>query len=297
MTDTGFDFTTFQRQVIDEFRANGGRVGGPFQGSALALLTTVGARTGKPRTSPLAYLVIDGVPVVVASAMGADKNPDWYHNIRQHPIVTVETGTETFQAVAEAPAGPVRDALFAKVVAREPGFADYQKKTTRPIPVVTLTRLDPAHARGLGDFLVTAHDGLRAELAALRRQADDLIADGAGSSRSALVHQLHAHCREFCAAVEQHHTGEDRGAFPMLARRFPALTPVLERLGEDHATVARLQRELRTLVDSYDPAHTDPARLRTDLAELTDRLESHFRYEEQMAVGPLNTLGPAPDFG
>jgi deazaflavin-dependent oxidoreductase (nitroreductase family) len=148
MTDTGFDFAAFQRQVIEEFRANQGRVGGPFEGAALALLTTVGARTGKPRTSPLAYLTIAGQPVVVASAMGADKHPDWYYNILSNPAVTVETGRETYQAVASAPAGAERDALFAAVVAAEPGFGDYQRKTTRRIPVVTLTRIDTGSGAG-----------------------------------------------------------------------------------------------------------------------------------------------------
>jgi deazaflavin-dependent oxidoreductase (nitroreductase family) len=146
MTDTGFDFNAFQRQVIEEFRANEGRVGGPFEGSALALLTTVGARTGKPRTSPLAYLTIDGQPVVVASAAGADKNPDWYHNIRKHPVVTVETGRETYEAIAAVPTGAERDALFAEVVAVAPGFGEYQRKTTRPIPVVTLSRIETSGA-------------------------------------------------------------------------------------------------------------------------------------------------------
>ena len=189
MTDTGFDFNAFQRQVIEEFRANEGRVGGPFEGSTLALLTTVGARSGKPRTSPLAYLTIDGRPVVVASAMGADKNPDWYHNILRHPVVTVETGRETYEAVAAAPTGAARDALFAEVVAAASGFGEYQQKTTRSIPVVTLTRIDTSEvdwARGLGDFLVESHDWLRAELTALRRQVDELIAGGAEPLRAGL---------------------------------------------------------------------------------------------------------------
>jgi deazaflavin-dependent oxidoreductase (nitroreductase family) len=144
MTDAGFDFNAFQRQVIAEFRAHQGRVGGPFEGSTLALLTTIGARSGKPRTSPLAYLIIDGTPVVVASAMGADKHPAWYHNLLKNPVVTVEYGTETYKAVAAAPTGAARDALFAKVVAADPGFGAYQEKTTRPIPVVTLTRIERA---------------------------------------------------------------------------------------------------------------------------------------------------------
>ncbi|MDI6103725.1 nitroreductase/quinone reductase family protein [Actinoplanes sp. NEAU-A12] len=302
MTDAGFDFNAFQRHVIEEFRANEGRVGGPFSGADLVLLTTIGARTGKERTSPLGVLVIDGTPVVVASAMGADKHPDWFHNIRRNPVVTVETGTETYQAVAAAPDGADRDALFARVVALEPGFGDYQDKTTRRIPVVTLTRIDDgraAWARGLGDFLVEAHDWLRAELAGLRRQVDDLIAGGdepLHAGRPGLGHEMRTHCLEFCAALKLHHTGEDRGGFPMLAHRFPGLAPVLERLAEEHVVVARLQERLRALVDSYEPGRTDLARLRSDLEDLATRLEEHFQYEERTVVSALNTLGPAPDF-
>ena len=277
--------TDFHRQVIDEFRANRGRVGGYFEGASLALLTTIGARTGRPRTSPLAYLVIDGQPVVVASAMGSDKNPDWYHNVLRNPVVTVEFGEETHQAIAAAPDGAERDALFAQVVAAEPGFADYQRKTTRRIPVVTLTRIDASQVtweRGLGDFLVESHDWLRQDLAELRRQA--------GRPDPELP-EIRKHGLEFCAALTQHHTGEDRGAFPMLAQRFPALAPVLTRLGEEHRVVAQLQRQLRALVDDYRPE------LQAELESLATRLENHFRYEEHTVAAALNTLGPAPHFG
>lgn len=303
MTDAGFDFGTFQRQVIEEFRTNQGRVGGPFEGAALVLLTTIGARTGEKRTSPLGVLEIDGTPVVVASAMGADKHPAWYHNILRNPVVTVETGTETYEAVAEVPTGGARDALFARVVAEEPGFADYQRKTSRRIPVVTLTPIGtgPAGwARGLGDFLVEAHDWLRAELTGLRRQVDDLIAGGdepLRAGRPDLGRQMRSHCLEFCAALEQHHTGEDRGGFPMLARRFPPLAPVLDRLAGEHVVVAGLQRRLRDLVETYEPGRTDLPRLRAELDVLAERLEDHFRYEERTVVSALNTMGPAPEFG
>lgn len=277
--------TDFQRQVIEEFRANGGRVGGYFEGSTLALLTTIGARTGKPRTSPLGYLVIDGSPVVVASAAGSDKNPDWYHNVLRNPVVKVEFGTETYQAVAAAPTGAERDTLFARVVAVEPGYGDYQRKTTRRIPVVTLTRIDTAQVsweRGLGDFLVESHDWLRQDLAELRREAD---------RPNPQLPEVRKHCLDFCAALTQHHTGEDRGAFPLLAQRFPGLAPVLHRLGEEHQVVAHLQQELRALVADYQPG------LRAELESLATRLENHFRYEEQTIVDALNTLGPAPHFG
>jgi deazaflavin-dependent oxidoreductase (nitroreductase family) len=303
MTETEFDFNAFQRQVIEEFRANHGRVGGPFEGADLALLTTVGARTGKPRTSPLAYLVIDGRPVVVASAMGADKNPDWLHNIRRNPVVTVETGRETYRAMADVPDGAERDALFARVVAENPGFGEYQEKTARRIPVVVLDRLDTAQvdrARGLGDFLVESHNWLRDELNGLRRQVDGLIAGGDAPLTAGtpdLGRQMHAHCLEFCSALTQHHTGEDRGAFPMLARRFPGLAPVLGRLIEEHTVVAGLQEQLRELVESYEPGGTDLTTLRLRLEDIAGRLEDHYRYEEQTVVDALNTLGPAPDLG
>ena len=285
-----FDVNAFQRQVIDEFRARQGRVGGPFEGSALALLTTIGARSGQPRTSPLAYLLIDGTPVVVASAMGADRNPGWYHNLRKNPVVTVEYGTETYQAVATVPAGADRDALFAKVVAADPGFGAYQQKTTRPIPVVTLTRIENGTwDRGLGDFLVESHDWLRTELDSLRRQVDQ----GDGTLTVAMRRQ----CAEFCAGLETHHAGEDRGAFPMLAQRFPGLAPMLTRLGEEHRVVARLQGELRTLVDAYEPGHTDAVRFKQELESLAARLEEHFREEERTVVSALNSVGPAPELG
>lgn len=295
-----FDFTAFQRQVIEEFRANEGRVGGMFEGSTLALLTTVGAKTGKRRTNPLGYLEIGGQPVVVASAMGAPKNPDWFHNIRKNPTVTVETGTETYEAVASIPAGAERDALFARVVEQDPGFGEYQEKTTRVIPVVMLSRIEPGAdwARGLGDFLVESHDWLRTELAELRRQVDEIIAGDVNTLRPPkpdLGHAMRLHCLEFCAALKHHHTGEDLGAFPMLADRFPGLAPVLTRLGEEHKVVARLQEELRLLVDHYEPGRAGPTQLRVDLERLATQLEDHFRYEEQTVIAALNSIGPAPD--
>ncbi len=109
-------------------------------------LTTTGARTGRPHRVPLGDLTIDGRLVVIASALGSPKDPDWCHNIRHNPLVTVETGAETFEAAAGFP--PDRDALFAEVVAREPGFAEYQARTTRVLPVVELHRLDNGNEPG-----------------------------------------------------------------------------------------------------------------------------------------------------
>jgi deazaflavin-dependent oxidoreductase (nitroreductase family) len=126
--------------IIEEFRANGGKVGGPFEGGDLLLLTTRGARTGAAHTTPVAYVRDDDRWVVIASAAGAPRHPAWYHNLRANPEVTVEVGTAKFQATASEATPAERDTLFARMVEVMPGFADYQKKTTRVIPVVVLTR-------------------------------------------------------------------------------------------------------------------------------------------------------------
>ncbi|MEO3837180.1 nitroreductase family deazaflavin-dependent oxidoreductase [Nonomuraea sp. B10E8] len=128
----------FNQQVIDEFRANEGRVGGMFEGAPLLLLTTTGAKSGKQSTTPLMYLPDGDRHVVIASAGGADKHPAWYHNLRATPKATIEVGVDTFEARAVAVEGEERDRLYARMVAQAPQFAEYEAKTTRRIPVVVL---------------------------------------------------------------------------------------------------------------------------------------------------------------
>ncbi|GAA3582472.1 nitroreductase family deazaflavin-dependent oxidoreductase [Amycolatopsis ultiminotia] len=132
----------FNQQVIDEFHANGGKVGGePFEGKNLVLLTHTGAKSGKRRVLPLVYTTDGSRYVIVASKGGSDTNPDWYHNLRANPRVTLEIGTETFEATAtEITDRAERDRLYAGMVAHQPAFADYEKKTTRLIPVFVLER-------------------------------------------------------------------------------------------------------------------------------------------------------------
>ncbi|MFC3451429.1 nitroreductase family deazaflavin-dependent oxidoreductase [Amycolatopsis speibonae] len=132
----------WNRNIIKEFRENEGKVGGPFEGGALLLLTTTGAKSGEPRTSPLAFGEDDGRYVIAASYAGSDKNPAWYHNIVANPKVTIEIGTEKFEATATVVLEDraERDRLYAKLVSVMPGFADYEKKTDRVIPVVTISR-------------------------------------------------------------------------------------------------------------------------------------------------------------
>jgi deazaflavin-dependent oxidoreductase (nitroreductase family) len=134
------EFDEWNRKIIEEFHANGGKVGGQFAGGSLLLLTTTGAKSGKRRVNPLAYTTDGDRLVIIASKGGAPSNPDWYYNLVAHPKVTVEVGTETFEATATVVAGEERDILYAKQAALMPGFAEYEKKTTRKIPVVVLER-------------------------------------------------------------------------------------------------------------------------------------------------------------
>jgi deazaflavin-dependent oxidoreductase (nitroreductase family) len=130
----------YNRRLIEEFRAHGGKVGGMWDGTPLLLLTTAGARSGEPRTTPMAYLPDGDRLIVWASNGGSPRNPDWYHNLLAHPHVTVEVGTETFDAVAVVTADAERDRLWARGVAVYPSLAEHQAKTTRQIPVIALSR-------------------------------------------------------------------------------------------------------------------------------------------------------------
>ena len=134
------DARNWNAKVIEEFRANHGDLGGSFAGAPVLVLHTTGAKTGRERVNPIMYLDLDGHRYVFASKAGADTNPDWYHNLVAHPSVTVEVGTETYTATAEPVAGADRDRIFAEQGRRYPGFAEYEAKTSRVIPVVELRR-------------------------------------------------------------------------------------------------------------------------------------------------------------
>lgn len=132
----------WNQQIIDEFRANAGRVGGMFEGASMILIHHVGAKTGAKRVSPLVYFPEpDGSLIIIASKGGAPDNPAWYHNLKAHPKIDVEVGTETFSVVAEEVTGEERDRIWERVVAEAPGFGEYQRKTSRMIPVLRLTRV------------------------------------------------------------------------------------------------------------------------------------------------------------
>ena len=133
---------TFNQEIIDQFRANNGTmVSGMFKGAPLLLLTTTGAKSGQTRINPLAYTRDGDRYVIIASKAGAPTNPDWYHNVVAHPEVILEVGPDRFPARATVAEGAERDRLYEAQATLMPGFAEYQRNTTRRIPVVILAPL------------------------------------------------------------------------------------------------------------------------------------------------------------
>ncbi|MCG6496011.1 nitroreductase/quinone reductase family protein [Kitasatospora sp. A2-31] len=275
---------SFNQAVIEEFRANGGKVGGPFEGGDLLLLTTTGARSGREHTVPLGYVRAEGLLLVVASAAGAPEHPQWYRNLLAHPVVRVELGTEVFASVAVPAEGARRDRLFEAVVRVAPGYGDYQAHSERVLPVVALEQAvaeaEPRAVADLADKVVQVHTWLRAQLRHVREETEAHFASGAaGDGRPpGLGFQVRQHCLAFCEGLTHHHTGEDSAIFPALARSHPELRPALERLGEQHREVGRIRDRLVALLSGIGVA--DPARFRAELALMSAELEAHLDQEE-----------------
>ncbi|MCD7441208.1 nitroreductase/quinone reductase family protein [Streptomyces lincolnensis] len=275
----------FNEPIIDEFRANKGRVGGMFEGARLILLTTTGARTGTPHTTPVGYLPDgDGRILVIASAGGSPKHPHWYGNLLANPQVTVETGAFTYEARAEALTGSERDEAFARAVEADPGWAEYQEKTDRLIPVVALHEIARGgppniNAGSFGEAIKVVHDAFRHELAQIRTEMS--------TGTSTLGAQLRVNCLTFCQGLHNHHTGEDIGMFPVLADRHPQAAPALARLREEHERIAALADDLRRAVSAE---HTDRATARAEVERLTAELEAHLTYEEEQLIPLLDTV-------
>ncbi|MGW7265704.1 nitroreductase/quinone reductase family protein [Streptomyces sp. NPDC054842] len=280
----------FNQQIIDEFRANGGRVGGPFEGARLLLLTTTGARTGAPHTTPVGYHPDGGGRVlVIASAGGSPRHPDWFRNLVADPRVRVETGVFTYEAEAGVLTGAERDEVFARAVDADPGWADYQARTERVIPVVALREIPKAGppdiaARSTGEAPRVVHDAFRRELALIRQEF--------GRSGPGLGTQLRINCLTLCQGLRNHHTGEDTMLFPFAADRNPGLAPVLERLRSEHERIAVLLEELRRAVTAED---ADPAAALREVERLTAELEAHLAHEEEVLIPVLEAASaPAP---
>ncbi|MFG2472704.1 nitroreductase/quinone reductase family protein [Streptomyces canus] len=274
----------FNQRIIDEFRAQHGRVGGPFEGGRLILLTTTGARTGTPHTTPVGYLPDGGDRIlVIASAGGSPRHPDWYRNLVAHPQVTVESGVFTYEAKAVVLAGEERDRAFARAVESDRGWAAYQEKTDRVLPVVALheiARPGPPNinASSPGEAIRLVHDAFRRELALIRAELASK-SDGAGT----LGAQLRVNCLTFCQGLHNHHTGEDVAMFPFLAGRHPEAAPAIDRLRTEHEHIAALVEELREALSG-----TDLDTVRTEVERLTTELEAHLTYEEEQLIPLLD---------
>ncbi len=295
----------FTQQIIEEFRANDGRVGGPFEDAVLLLLTTVGAKSGKEHTVPLGYLRDGDRLLVVASAGGSPRHPAWYHNLLAHPMVRVETGTEAYGAVAVPAAGEQREKLFQRVVREAPGYADYQARTDRELPVVALershTEAGPGEVTTLAGKLVEIHTWLRGQLRHVRAEAAAYFAERDahqgpdGAPAPGLGLQLRQHCLAFCEALHGHHASEDTVAFPELERQHPHLRESLERLRGEHRTVARIQGELQALL--ADIAAAEASGFRAELERMSAELEAHLDYEEESLIPVLADIPLPPASG
>ena len=273
----------FNQQVIDEFRANKGRLTGYFAAARLLLLTTVGARTGAPHTTPVGYLPDGGDRVlVIASAGGAERHPHWYRNLLAHPQVTVESGAFTYSARAVVLTGEERERAWARAVETAAGWAASQRQTARTIPVVALHAIPDGgppnvDASSPGEAIKVVHDAFRRELALIRGEMT------AGSST--LGTQLRVNCLTFCQGLHHHHAGEDLALFPYVEDRHPSAAGALRRLREEHGRIAELVEELRRTVAAAD---ADPAVARAEVERLTGALEAHLTYEEDELIPLLD---------
>ncbi|TSB23352.1 nitroreductase/quinone reductase family protein [Streptomyces benahoarensis] len=294
---------SFTRSVIEEFRAHGGRVGGPFEGADLLLLTTTGARSGLPRTTPLGYVRHGGALLVVGSNLGAPRHPAWYHNLLAHPVVRVEVGTRAFEALAVPTEGARRAELFREAVRVAPGYGDYQASTERELPVVELAAAEPEgwagppEVRTLADKILEVHAWLRGQLRQVAAETEAHFAArdahrGEGAPPvPGLGLQIRQRCLAFCQTLRFHHDGEDGHVFPVMAGHHPELAEVFARLGEEHRVIAGVQERLAALLAGVGVA--EPERFRTELRRMSAELLAHLAYEEETVV-PLLMEIPWP---
>jgi deazaflavin-dependent oxidoreductase (nitroreductase family) len=264
----------FTQQIIDEFRANAGQVGGPFDGARLLLLTTTGARSGRQHTTVLRYYpdTADRV-LVVGSAGGGPKHPDWYYNLLANPTAIVEDGVFTYEARAEVLSDAERGDVFPRLVEADAVWGEYQSNTSRTIPLVALIRVGggPPKAASIGEALKLIHGAFRRELALIRREV--------ASSGPNLGAQLRINCLTLCRGLHFHHTGESAGMFPALRNRHADLAPTIAALEAEHDKIALLLDDLQHLVSTADPASLLP-----EIDRLIEALNAHLDHEEAQLI-------------
>jgi deazaflavin-dependent oxidoreductase (nitroreductase family) len=295
----------FNQRIISEFRANGGTVGGMFEGSPLILITTEGRHSHRPRTNPVTYLREGSRYLIFGSNLGRPAHPGWYHNLLASPQVTMEIGTgdghvQVLSARAAVLQGAERDQLYQRQSAISPAFRDYQEKTTRTIPVVALYPLDLSQDsdrnRVIGEQLIAHHNSLRDRLGRVRAQITAVLADSPGNGGADLpvrdlAAQLRQHCLSYCYGLELHHIRED-GTFSAFEQQFPHLVPVISRLRSEHRTMARGLTSLEALLTAAGPG--DTSEILTALDNAVAGLEEHFAYEEQHLIAALRRLPGVP---
>lgn len=291
--------TDFNQRVIDEFRANGGAVGGRFHDTPLILITTEGRHSHRPRTNPVTY-VRDGTRyLIVGSNLGRPTHPGWYHNLLASPQVTMEIGTDdgqvsTLAARAVILHGAERDRRYELLCAGRPVFRDYQEKTTRTIPVVALQPLEltdnSERSRMLAEQLVAHHNSLRARLHELRAEIATFLGDrtrGTALALPDLTAQLRQHCLSYCYGLQLHHTRED-GTFSAVERTFPHLIPIVSRLRSEHRVMAQALADLEALLNKPDPG--DTGEILAALDRTITGLEEHFSYEDAQLLAALGRI-------
>ena len=240
-------------------------------------MTTTGARSGKQHTAILGYYPDGDRVLVVGSAGGGPKHPDWYHNLVANPEVTVETGLFTYPAKAVVLRDAERDEVFARLVEADAGWGEYQSRTTRTIPVVALVQQPGPPAGGGGSFgelLMLIHTTFRRELALIRKEV-------ASSGTAGIGAQLRINCLTLCQGLHNHHTGESAGLFPALAAQHPELAEAIAKLQSEHDQIAVLLEELEKHLSNPSP----------DLLPQVDRLiaalTAHLDYEEAQLLPHL----------
>ncbi|WP_406093127.1 nitroreductase/quinone reductase family protein [Streptomyces sp. NBC_01013] len=302
--------TSFHDRHIEEFRANGGKPTGPFEGRDLLLLTTTAAESGTPRTTLLGYVRREGSLAVVGAGTGTPNHPGWYHDLLAHPVVSVEVGTQSYQALAVPDPDAHGEELLDHAVPAAPGAGAHQPPAVRVPLVVVLEPADPdrwegrpREVRTLADKVMEVHTWLRGQLRQVRAETEAHFAaraahQGPGEPPApGLGLQIRQRCLAFCQALEFHHTSEDEHLFPGIARYHADLGATFDRLRDEHRTVARIQGDLAALLAGIGIA--DAPRFRAELNSMSAELNAHLDYEEQTIVPLLADVPwpPAPPAG